>query len=53
MLNFDLDCDRARLEGAKAASLDDCPYSSERDPLLWAIWQDAFVTEKLYQSAKR
>lgn len=29
-------------------SLDRCPYDEQGEPLLRAIWQDAFATAKLY-----
>lgn len=50
MSDFDSDCEQAKSAGAKAASLDECPYSADQDPLLRAIWQDAFVTAKLYRT---
>ncbi len=53
MPNFSARCRRARDEGSAAAkepdaSLDQCPYSEEHDPVLRANWQDAFVMARLY-----
>ena len=43
----------ARNEGITAGSdpagqLAHCPYDEQREPLLRAIWQDAFATSRLY-----
>jgi hypothetical protein len=43
----------ARNEGLAAAKnregrLEHCPYDEVRNPVLRAIWQDAFVTARLY-----
>jgi len=43
----------ARNEGVAASNdpdgqLDHCPYDEQRQPLLRAIWQDAFTTSRLY-----
>lgn len=43
----------ARSEGISASKdpasqLDHCPYDEQREPLLRAIWQDAFATSRLY-----
>lgn len=43
----------ARAEGAAAgkdreARLELCPYDEAQSPVLRAIWQDAFVTARLY-----
>ena len=43
----------ARNEGISASKdpasqLDHCPYDEQREPLLRAIWQDAFATARLY-----
>lgn len=43
-------CELARLAGAKASSLEECPYNEDKDPVLRAMWQDGFVTSKLYGS---
>jgi hypothetical protein len=56
VLNFDAECGRARDEGSAMAaepdgSLDRCPYDEQQDPILRAIWQDAFVTARLYRGA--
>ena len=48
VLNFNIRCELARSEGAKASNLDECPYNENNDPVLRAMWQDGFVTSKLY-----
>lgn len=54
MDGISLEAENARNEG-KAASrdpagqLDHYPYDEQREPLLRAIWQDAFATSKLYR----
>ena len=45
--------ERARTAGASAASsenlgYDDCPYDADNEPILRAMWQDGFLTTKLY-----
>jgi hypothetical protein len=45
--------ERARTAGANAASseklgYDDCPYDEDHEPILRAMWQDGFLTTKLY-----
>ncbi|RYF22516.1 MAG: hypothetical protein EOO77_03930 [Oxalobacteraceae bacterium] len=45
--------DRARNEGVvtsrdPAGRLDHCPYGEHQDPVLRAVWQDAFAASKLY-----
>jgi hypothetical protein len=45
--------EQARDDGVVAGmepsiSLDHCPYDECEDPILWAIWQDVFVTSRLY-----
>jgi hypothetical protein len=48
--------ERARDDGVAAGmepsiSLDHCPYDECEEPILRAIWQDAFVTSRLYGHA--
>lgn len=48
-----LEYERARAAGASAASsdklgYDDCPYDEGLEPILRALWQDGFVSTKLY-----
>jgi hypothetical protein len=48
--------EQARDDGVAAGmepsiSLDHCPYDEREDPILRAIWQDAFVTSRLYGQA--
>jgi hypothetical protein len=48
--------EQARDGGAAAGmeptiSLDQCPYDECEDPILRAIWQNAFVTSRLYGHA--
>ena len=48
-----LEYERARAAGANAASneqlgYDDCPYDEDHEPVLRAMWQDGFLTTKLY-----
>jgi len=45
--------EQARDDGIAAGkepsgSLDHCPYDECEDPILRAIWQNAFVTSRLY-----
>ena len=45
--------ERARTAGVNAASseklgYDDCPYDEDHEPILRAMWQDGFLTTKLY-----
>lgn len=47
------DTEQARDQGvasgqAVSGSLEHCPYDEFKDPILRAIWQDAFVTARLY-----
>lgn len=47
--------EKARAAGVKAASsdnlgYDDCPYDGNDELILRAIWQDGFLTTKLYGS---
>jgi hypothetical protein len=56
MIDYDEDkCRKAREEGRAAAlapdgSLDQCPHN-EKEPMLRANWQDAFVAARLYGGA--
>jgi hypothetical protein len=48
--------EQARDDGVAAGmepsiSLDHCPYDECEDPILRAIWQNAFVTSRLYGRA--
>jgi hypothetical protein len=48
--------EQARDDGVAAGmepsiSLDHCPYDEYEDPILRAIWQDAFITSRLYGQA--
>jgi len=44
--------EKARAAGASAASselgYDDCPYDGDHELILRAMWQDGFLTTKLY-----
>lgn len=53
MPDFATQCGQASAEGTeagnkKSGSLDYCPYTEEHDPVLRALWQNAFVTAGLY-----
>jgi hypothetical protein len=55
MLDFAAQCEKARDDGAatgckESTTLDLCPYKEEQDPVLRALWQDAFVTARHYGS---
>ena len=53
MADHVLEYESARAAGANAASneklgYDDCPYDEDHEPVLRAMWQDGFLTTKLY-----
>jgi hypothetical protein len=53
MADHVLEFERARTAGANAASseklgYDDCPYDEDHETILRAMWQDGFLTTKLY-----
>ena len=53
MPDFATPCEQASAEGTetgnkKSGSLEHCPYTEEHDPVLRALWQNAFVATRLY-----